>query len=92
MDSTSDGHPHHPGRYEIRVQGHLRPRWAAQFDGMTLTTKADGTTVIEGPVVDQAALHGLLGTLRDIGVPLLSVNQVGPIRTSTARHTPRRQQ
>jgi hypothetical protein len=59
---------------------------------MTLTTKADGTTVIEGPVVDQAALHGLLGTLRDIGVPLLSVNQVDPIRTSTARHTPRRQQ
>jgi hypothetical protein len=66
------------GRYEIRLKGHLGPRWAARFDGMTLTARADGTTVIEGPVVDQAALHGLLRTLRDLGLPLLSVTQVEP--------------
>jgi hypothetical protein len=60
-------------RYEIRLGGHLDARWAARFDGMTLTT-GDGTTVIEGPVVDQAALHGLLRTVHDIGLPLLSVN------------------
>src|SRR4029453_11175545 len=73
---TSAGHSHHPGRYEIRLKGHLSPRWAARFDGMTLTTRADGTTLIEGPLVAQAALHGLLRTLRDLDLPLLSVNQV----------------
>lgn len=60
-------------RYEIRLRGRLDPRWAARFDGMTLTTTGDGTTVIEGPVVDQAALHGLLRTVHDIGLPLLSI-------------------
>ena len=67
-----------PGWYEIRLTGRLAPRWAARFDGMTLTPQDDGTTLIEGPVVDQAALHGLLRTLRDIGLPLLSVTQVDP--------------
>ena len=66
------------GRYEIRLKGHLAPRWAAWFDGMTLTTKSDGTTVLDGPVIDQAALHGLLTKLRDTGLPLLSVTQVNP--------------
>jgi hypothetical protein len=66
------------GRYEIRLKGHLGPRWAVRFDGMTLTTRPDGTTVIEGPVVDQAALHGLLAALRDLGLPLISVTQVEP--------------
>jgi hypothetical protein len=75
MSDTSPERAHHPGRYEIRLKGHLGPRWAARFDGMTLTTRADGTTVIEGPVVDQAALHGLLRALRDLGLPLLSVTQ-----------------
>jgi hypothetical protein len=65
-----------PGRYAIRLKGHLGSRWAARFDGMTLTRRADGTTLIEGPVVDQAALHGLLRTLRDLGLPLLSVIQL----------------
>jgi hypothetical protein len=73
MSDTSAGHSHNPGRYEIRLKGHLGSRWAARFDGMTLTTRADGTTLIEGPVADQAALHGLLRTLRDIGIPLLSL-------------------
>lgn len=70
--TTSDRAPH----YEIRVEGHLGVRWAAWFDGMRLTLEDDGTTVIAGPVVDQAALHGLLQKLRDIGIPLVSLRQV----------------
>lgn len=73
--------PPEPDRYVIRVQGHLPPRWAAWFDGMALTTEADGTTVLSGPVVDQSALHGLLQRVRDVGLPLISVVQVGPGRT-----------
>jgi hypothetical protein len=76
MYDSSAGHQHKPGRYEIRLRGHLAARWAAWFDGMTLTTHSDGTTVLEGPVVDQAALHGLLAKLRDLGLPLLSLTQV----------------
>jgi hypothetical protein len=64
------------GRYEIRVKGHLDPRWAAWFDGLSLTHDGDGTTCIHGPVVDQAALHGLLQKVRDIGLPLISVTRV----------------
>ena len=67
-----------PGRYEIRLKGHLAARWAAWFDGMTLTTTSDGTTVLEGPVVDQAALHGLLSRLRDTGLPLISLARIEP--------------
>jgi hypothetical protein len=74
----STGQDHEPRVYEIRVRGHLESRWAAWFDGMTLTPASDGTTNIAGPVVDQAALHGLLHTLRDTGLPLLSVTQVEP--------------
>ena len=73
MSSTSAGPPRDAGWYAIRLKGHLAPRWAARFDGMTLSTQADGTTLLEGPVADQAALHGLLRTLRDLGIPLLSV-------------------
>ena len=62
-------------RYEIRLQGHLGPRWAARFEPMTVTRLADGSTRLEGPVVDQAALHGLLGALRDLGLPLISVHR-----------------
>ena len=76
MSDTSAGHARDAGRYEIRLKGHLSARWAARFDGMTLTTRADGTTLIAGPVVDEAALHGLLRSLRDLGLPLLSVTQV----------------
>ena len=72
----STGHDRGSGRYEIRVKGHLESRWAAWFDGMTLTNESDGTTSIHGPVIDQAALHGVLHRLRDTGLPLISVTQL----------------
>ena len=78
-------HTHEPagswreaGRYEIRLKGHLDERWAAWFDGLSLTRESDGTTTIHGHVVDQAALHGLLQKVRDTGLPLVSVVQVRP--------------
>jgi hypothetical protein len=63
-------------QYEIRVQGRLGRRWDAWFDGLDLTTEDDGTTVIRGPVVDQAALHGVLQKLRDLGIPLVSLEAI----------------
>jgi hypothetical protein len=83
MSDRPGGGPTESGRYEIRLKGHLSGRWASRFDGMALTTLADGTTLIAGPVADQAALHGLLGTLRDLGLPLLSVTEIPPPKTST---------
>jgi hypothetical protein len=64
--------------YHIRVKGHLGPQWAGWFDGMTITLKANGDTLLTGPVVDQAALYGLLRKLRDVGLPLVSVTRAGP--------------
>jgi len=89
-DKPADRHDG-AGRYEIRLRGHLPSRWAARFDGMTLTRSIDGTTTIHGPVADQAALHGLLQKVRDMGLPLISVTQVdvaGSLRpgTSTPAH------
>ena len=65
-------------RYQIRVQGHLRPEWAEWFDDMTITHEANGTTTLSGPVADQAALHGLLIKVRDLGLELIVVNRVEP--------------
>ena len=93
--SVTSRRPHPPARrvalriadhtdipqYEIRVKGHLGPRWAAWFDGLSLTALDDGTTVISGPVVDQAALHGLLHKLRDVGIPLISLTLLPTRRT-----------
>lgn len=59
--------------YRIRIDGHLDQRWADWFGDMTLSRETDGTTLLSGPVVDQSALHGLLQTIRDLGLPLLSV-------------------
>ncbi len=69
------------GRYEIRLRGHLESRWAAWFDGLTLTPQCDGTTIIRGMVVDQSALHGLLAKVRDAGLPLISVTRIAPDET-----------
>ncbi len=62
-----------PARYEIRIEGHLDARWADRFEGLHFIHESDGTTILSGPVVDQAALHGLLRRVRDLGMPLLSV-------------------
>lgn len=71
-------------RYEIRLKGVLDARWSAWFDGLSLTNDRDGTTVISGPVLDQAALHGLLQKVRDIGLPLISVTYDEPSDQSDA--------
>ena len=76
MGATDDSGK--PGWYEIRLKGHLNVRWASWFDGLQLTHEGDGTTLIRGPVVDQAALHGLLRSVRDLGLPLVSVVHVEP--------------
>lgn len=67
---------HDAPRYEIRVGGRLPSRWAAWFDGLTVTAEPDGTTAIRGPVADQAALHGLLARVRDVGLPLVSLTRL----------------
>ncbi|MCC6943504.1 MAG: hypothetical protein IT335_02945 [Thermomicrobiales bacterium] len=64
--------------YRIRVQGHLHDRWAVQFDGLTIARRDDGTTELTGPLVDQAALHGVLARIRDLGLPLLEVGRAPP--------------
>jgi hypothetical protein len=66
------------GFYEIRLKGHLDDRWADWFEGLTITLEEDGNTLLICPVIDQAALHGLLKRVRDLGMPLLSVNFVHP--------------
>jgi hypothetical protein len=71
-------YPDGTGCYEIRLKGHLDDRWAAWFGGLTITLEEDGDTLLSGTVVDQAALHGLLKKVRDLGMPLLSVNFVSP--------------
>jgi hypothetical protein len=80
MSTTSASHEDHDERerYEIRIKGHLDNRWAGWFDEVTITPMPNGTTVISGPVVDQAALHSLLRKVRDLGMPLISVTRVGP--------------
>ena len=79
----------HSGWYRIRIKGRLASRWASHFDGMTLTTGDDGITLIQGLVVDQAALHGLLQQVRDTGLPLISVTQAGPDQPNASPSMPR---
>lgn len=67
-----------PLLYEIRIKGHLHDRWAHRFEGLAFTHESDGTTVLHGPLVDQAALHGVLNVLRDLGIPIISFECVGP--------------
>ncbi len=64
--------------YQIRLKGHLSSQWTAWFDGLTITLEEDGNTLLTGLVMDQAALHGLLKKVRDLGLPLVSVCPVKP--------------
>ncbi len=70
--------------YQIRIKGHLGNQWTDWFDGMTITSEEDGETLLTGPVVDDAALHGLLKKVRDLGMPLLSVNRVEPVQADAS--------
>ncbi len=85
---TSTEDHYESGLYEIRVKGHLADRWAVWFEGLTITLEEDGVTLLTGPVVDQAALHGLLRKTRDLGMPLLSVNRVEPGQNETHQYRP----
>ena len=67
-----------PTLYRIRVKGHLRPEWSEWFDNMTIITEKNGDTTLSGLVVDQAALHGLLVKVRDLGLTLIAVERVKP--------------
>jgi hypothetical protein len=64
--------------YHIRIKGHLGRQWADWFEGLTITLEENGETLLAGPVKDDAALHGLLKRVRDLGMPLLSVNRIKP--------------
>lgn len=66
--------PDEPSLYQIRLKGHLGPQWAACFDGFALTNSENGEALLTGMITDQAALHGVLARIRDLGLPLLSVN------------------
>lgn len=67
-----------PTVYQIRIKGHLGPQWMAWFDGLTITLEENDHTLLTGPVTDQAALHGILKKVQNLGMPLLSVNSVDP--------------
>ena len=85
--AATDGYDEH-GLVEIRVKGHLDARWADRFGGMTITLAENGETLLTGPVIDQAALHGLLKKVRDLGLPLVSVNPVRPSPADAADDKP----
>jgi hypothetical protein len=76
-------HPRQPMVYKIRLEGHLGRQWDTWFEGLTLTREENGDTLLIGPVTDQAALHGLLRKVRDLGLPLLEVTLVQPDQTDT---------
>ena len=83
-DKQSYGEKHNQNPwFEIRLKGHLDDQWTDWFEGMTITLEEDGDTLLTGPVVDQAALHGLLKKVRDLGLPLVSVNPVEPGPSTT---------
>jgi len=89
MTRQTNGRSADSSRYEIRLGGRLDARWADWFDGMTLTHTDDGATVLTGTVLDQAALHGMLHKVRDLGLPLLAVTQLDPNRPHTTTSPPR---
>ena len=72
-----------PVVYQIRIKGYLGRQWTDWFEGLTITLEEDGNTLLTGPVIDQAALHGLLKKVRDLGMPLVSVSPVEPGPSTT---------
>ncbi|MCB0583996.1 MAG: hypothetical protein KDD06_01505 [Phaeodactylibacter sp.] len=72
-EMNQEGAPSREMNYQIRLRGHLAPRWASWFEGMAIELQDNGDTVLAGPVADQAALHGLLRKVRDLGLPLISL-------------------
>jgi hypothetical protein len=81
--------PGQPVIYQIRLKGHLGRLWTDWFDGLTITLEDNGETLLTGPVADQAALHGLLKKVRDLGMPLLSVVGIKPDQTEASETSPR---
>ena len=78
---TPSGAQYEPGWYEIRIQGHLDTHWTDWFGMLTVTLEENGNTLLTGTVADQSALHGLLRKVRDLGMPLISVNRIEPGQT-----------
>ncbi len=75
---ANESEPNQPQVYQIRIKGHLDAQWTDWFEGMTITLEGNGDTLLTGPVIDQAALYGLLKKIRDLGMPLVAVNRVEP--------------
>jgi hypothetical protein len=86
-ERNSNADPRLPIIYQIRIQGHLGSEWTDWFEGLSITLEDNGETLLSGPVVDQAALYGLLRKVRDLGMPLLSINhlKLGQTDESNAR-------
>jgi hypothetical protein len=80
-NSEPTTNPSQPTVYQIRIKGHLGHQWTDWFEGLTITLEEDGDTLLTGPVIDQAALHGLLKKVRDLGMPLVSFS---PVETGQA--------
>jgi hypothetical protein len=85
---SSEIDPSQPAIYQIRIEGHLGRQWTDWFGGMTVTLADNGDTLLTGPVIDQAALHGLLKKVRDLGMTLLSVNPIEPGQANGSKISP----
>ncbi len=85
----NESHPNRgtdqPAIYQIILQGHLSSQWSDWFEGFTITLDARGQTILTGPVTDQAALHGILKKIRNLGIPLISVNRIDPGEEATSQ-------
>lgn len=88
-NEQSLGHdPDVPKIFQIKIKGHLGQQWASWFDGLTIALEEDGNTLLSGPIADQSALHGILKKIRNLGMPLLSVNTIDPDQASKADTDP----
>lgn len=83
-EQKSEHNPDQPKIFQFRIQGHLSQQWQDWFEGFIATLEEDGNTLLSGSVVDQSALHGILKKIRDLGMPLLSVNTVSPNQVTNA--------